>query len=138
MCGIAGMLRRSGERTPIHVDVTRMTVALAHRGPDASDIWTDENAGICFGHRRLSILDLSAAGAQPMHSDCGRFTVTFNGEIYNHLTIRSELEAAGAAPDWRGHSDTETLLYAVRYWGVKEALQRFNGMFAFAIWDARD
>ena len=138
MCGIAGMLRRGGERGPINVDVTRMTVALAHRGPDASDIWTNEDAGVCFGHRRLSILDLSAAGAQPMHSDCGRFTVTFNGEIYNHLTIRSELEAAGAAPNWRGHSDTETLLYAVRLWGIKEALQRLNGMFAFAIWDARD
>jgi asparagine synthase (glutamine-hydrolysing) len=73
-----------------------------------------------------------------MRSDCGRFSVTFNGEIYNHLTIRSELEAASAAPNWKGHSDTETLLYAIRYWGLKEALQRFNGMFAFAIWDARD
>ena len=139
MCGIAGLLRRGGdEGTTLRQTVIGMTAALAHRGPDAHDVWTDEAAGISLGHRRLSILDLTAAGAQPMRSDCGRFTVTFNGEIYNHLAIRSELEAAGAAPDWRGHSDTETLLYAVRYWGVKEALQRFNGMFAFAIWDARD
>lgn len=139
MCGIAGLLRRGGdEGTTLRQTVIGMTEALAHRGPDAGDVWTDAAAGISLGHRRLSILDLTAAGAQPMRSDCGRFTVTFNGEIYNHLVIRSELEAAGAAPDWRGHSDTETLLYAVRYWGVKEALQRFNGMFAFAIWDARD
>src|SRR6266481_2528059 len=139
MCGIAGLLRRGGdEGTTLRQTVIGMTAALAHRGPDAGDVWTDAAVGISLGHRRLSILDLTAAGAQPMRSDCGRFTVTFNGEIYNHLAIRSELEAAGAAPNWRGHSDTETLLYAVRYWGVKEALQRLNGMFALAIWDARD
>lgn len=115
-----------------------MNATLAHRGPDAGDVWTNTVAGISLGHRRLSILDLTAAGAQPMHSDCGRFTVTFNGEISNHLDIRSELEAAGAAPDWKGHSDTETLLYAVRSWGIEGALQRFNGMFAFGIWDAHD
>jgi asparagine synthase (glutamine-hydrolysing) len=139
MCGIAGILRRGGNhRAAIAECVARMTAALAHRGPDASDVWTDDIAGVALGHRRLSILDLSAAGAQPMRSDCGRFTVTFNGEIYNHLDIRSELEAAKAAPDWRGHSDTETLLYAIRHWGLKDALQRFNGMFAFAIWDARE
>jgi asparagine synthase (glutamine-hydrolysing) len=118
--------------------VAQMTATLAHRGPDAGDVWTDEIAGVSLGHRRLSILDLTAAGAQPMRSNCGRFTVTFNGEIYNHPAIRSELEAVGAAPDWNGHSDTETLLYAIRHWGIEAALQRFNGMFAFALWDARD
>ncbi len=138
MCGIAGILRTSDDQAAIEDCVSRMTATLAHRGPDASNIWADRVAGIVFGHRRLSVLDLTAAGAQPMHSDCGRFTVTFNGEIYNHLEIRSELEAAGKAPNWRGHSDTETLLYAVRCWGVEGALQRFNGMFAFAIWDSRD
>jgi asparagine synthase (glutamine-hydrolysing) len=138
MCGIAGILRRGGGQAPIRDNVARMTSALAHRGPDDDAIWTDADARICFGHRRLAIQDLSAAGAQPMHSDCGRFSVTYNGELYNHLAIRSELEAAGAAPNWRGHSDTETTLYAVRHWGIKEALQRLNGMFAFAIWDARD
>jgi asparagine synthase (glutamine-hydrolysing) len=86
----------------------------------------------------LSILDLSDAGAQPMRTDCGRLTVTFNGEIYNHLDIRSELEVNGAAPNWRGHSDTETLLYAVRQWSVTGALQRMVGMFAFALWDERE
>jgi asparagine synthase (glutamine-hydrolysing) len=138
MCGIAGILRRGGGQAPIYDNVARMTSALAHRGPDDSAIWTDADAGISLGQRRLAIQDLSAAGAQPMHSDCRRLSVTFNGEIYNHFTIRSELEAAGAAPNWRGHSDTETLLYAIRHWGIKEALQRLNGMFAFALWDARD
>jgi asparagine synthase (glutamine-hydrolysing) len=118
--------------------IRRMTDALVHRGPDASGIWTNAAAGVTFGHRRLSILDLSEAGAQPMRSDCGRFAVTFNGEIYNHLDIRAELEADGAAPSWRGHSDTETLLYAVRRWGMAEALQRFIGMFAFALWDEQE
>lgn len=139
MCGIAGIFKiGDNDRIPIGDCVAQMTATLAHRGPDATDVWTDEAAGISLGHRRLSVLDLTAAGAQPMRSDCGRFTVTFNGEIYNHLDIRSELEAAGAAPNWKGHSDTETLLYAVRLWGIEGALQRFNGMFAFAIWDARD
>jgi len=73
-----------------------------------------------------------------MQSDCGRLTITFNGEIYNHLDLRDELEKAGAAPNWKGHSDTETVLYAIRFWGIREALRRFNGMFALAIWDARD
>src|SRR5262249_34984465 len=113
-----------------------MTAALAHRGPDRAGIWTDPSGKIGFGHRRLSILDLSDAGAQPMQTECGRFTVTFNGEIYNHQDIRRELEQAGGAPHWNGSSDTETLLYAVRQWGIEQALRRFNGMFALAIWDA--
>ena len=83
-------------------------------------------------------LDLSDAGAQPMHSECGRLSVTFNGEIYNHLDIRAELESRGAAPNWRGHSDTETLLAAVLYWGAEKALQRFVGMYAFGLWDAKE
>jgi len=115
-----------------------MTEALAYRGPDAAGYWTYAPAGVAFGHRRLSVLDLSPAGSQPMHSDCGRFTVTFNGEIYNHLDIRSELEAIGAAPNWRGHSDTETLLCAIGQWGLEAALQRFSGMFALALWDERE
>jgi len=115
-----------------------MTAALAHRGPDASGLWTNPSAGIGFGHRRLSILDLSDAGAQPMQSECGRLSVTFNGEIYNHLDIRAELEGAGAAPNWRGHSDTETLLAAVLHWGAEKAQQRFVGMYAFGLWDAKE
>ena len=112
-----------------------MITTLQHRGPDAENVWTNDSAGIAFGHRRLAILDLTEAGAQPMRSECGRLTVTFNGEIYNHLDIRKELESIGSAPNWRGHSDTETLLYAIRQWGISDALNRFAGMFAFAIWD---
>jgi asparagine synthase (glutamine-hydrolysing) len=136
MCGIAGLLRAGGgDDSALAGYAKRMADALRHRGPDAGGVWTNAAAGVAFGHRRLSILDLSEAGAQPMRSECGRFTVTFNGEIYNHLEIRAELETCGAAPNWRGHSDTETLLYAVRQWGVAAALQRFIGMFAFALWD---
>jgi asparagine synthase (glutamine-hydrolysing) len=139
MCGIAGLLRPGGgDESMLTGYATRMADRLRHRGPDAGGVWTDAAAGVAFGHRRLSILDLSEAGAQPMRSECGRFTVTFNGEIYNHLDIRSELEASGSAPNWRGHSDTETLLYAVRHWGVTAALQRFIGMFAFALWDGKE
>src|SRR5690242_9157013 len=136
MCGIAGLFRPGGgDEETLGRCARQMSDALARRGPDASGIWTQPAAGIALGHRRLSILDLSEAGAQPMRSDCGRFAITFNGEIYNHLDIRSQLEADNAAPNWRGHSDTETLLYAVRHWGLAAALQRFSGMFALALWD---
>jgi asparagine synthase (glutamine-hydrolysing) len=136
MCGIAGLFRSGGgDDSALAGYAKRMADALRHRGPDADGVWTNAAAGVAFGHRRLSILDLSEAGAQPMRSECGRFSVTFNGEIYNHLEIRAELETCGAAPNWRGHSDTETLLYAVKQWGVAAALQRFIGMFAFALWD---
>ena len=137
MCGIAGILR-SASREATADCVSRMILALAHRGPDASGVWISPGAEVGLGHRRLSILDLSDAGAQPMHSECGRLSVTFNGEIYNHLDIRAELEAAGAAPNWRGHSDTETLLAAVLYWGAEKALQRFVGMYVFGLWDAKE
>ena len=139
MCGIAGLFRPGGgEESQLSAIASSMTDALAYRGPDASGYWTHASTGVAFGHRRLSVLDLSQAGSQPMHSDCGRFTVTFNGEIYNHLDIRSELESAGGAPNWRGHSDTETLLCAIRHWGFEAALRRFSGMFALALWDARE
>lgn len=139
MCGIAGLFRPGGgDDDALAGTVGRMANTLVHRGPDAGGIWTNAPAGLAFGHRRLSILDLSEAGAQPMRSECGRFAVTFNGEIYNHLEIRSELDASGTSPNWRGHSDTETLLYAIRQWGAASALQRFIGMFAFALWDEKE
>jgi asparagine synthase (glutamine-hydrolysing) len=139
MCGIAGLFRPGGgDESMLAGYARRMTDALAHRGPDADGVWTCGSVGIAFGHRRLSILDLSEAGSQPMLSTCGRFAVTFNGEIYNHLDIRKELDACGVSPNWRGHSDTETLLYAVRQWGISAALQRFIGMFAFALWDQQE
>ena len=136
MCGIAGLLRPGGgDFSALAGLAGAMTATLQHRGPDAENVWTHDRAGIAFGHRRLAILDLTEAGAQPMHSECGRFTVTFNGEIYNHLDIRKELEAVGGAPNWRGHSDTETLVYAIRQWGIPDAMNRFTGMFALAVWD---
>lgn len=112
-----------------------MTDALVHRGPDDAGIWLDDAAGVALGHRRLSIVDLSPAGHQPMPSEDGRQVLVFNGEIYNHHHLRSELEAAGHSTPWRGHSDTEVLLAAMSAWGIEEALRRANGMFALAVWD---
>src|SRR3569623_991575 len=108
MCGIAGILATGAVSKQ---SVTRMTRPIAHRGPDDSGCWIDTAAGIGLGHRRLAIVDLTVAGHQPMHSSDGRFVLTFNGESYNHETIRQELEGAGAVPEggWRGHSDTEVL-----------------------------
>ena len=112
-----------------------MTAALVHRGPDAGAVWAEE--GIALGHRRLSILDLSPAGEQPMHSACGRYVIAYNGEIYNHRDLRRDLYAAGAAPAWRGYSDTETLIAGISHWGLDETLRRVKGMFAIALWDRR-
>ena len=113
-----------------------MTAALWRRGPDAGGVFVDEEAGVALGHRRLAILDLSERGAQPMRSACGRYVLTFNGEIYNHLDLRRELESSGGA-EWRGSSDTETLLAGFAQWGVAPTLERTVGMFALALWDRR-
>jgi len=112
-----------------------MADAIAHRGPDDSGAWVDEQARLALGHRRLSILDLSPAGHQPMHSACAQYVIAFNGEIYNHLDLRRDLEADGMAPAWRGHADTETLLACFAAWGVEETLKATVGMFALALWD---
>jgi asparagine synthase (glutamine-hydrolysing) len=112
-----------------------MTSALAHRGPDDFGYWCQRDVGLALGQRRLSIVDLSPAGHQPMRSASGRYEIIFNGEIYNHRAVRSELEAAGLGAAWRGHSDTETLLAAIEAWGLQRALQRCVGMFALALWD---
>lgn len=112
-----------------------MTDAVAHRGPDDSGAWLDGEAGVALGHRRLSILDLSALGHQPMRSDDGRYQMVFNGEIYNFADLRRDLEAQGHT--FRGHSDTEVMLAAFVAWGIVPAVQRMAGMFAFALWDSR-
>lgn len=137
MCGIAGFvdLKASRPEESLAHAVNRMTQALAHRGPDDSGHWVGVEAGIALGHRRLSILDLTPTGHQPMRSACERYVIVFNGEIYNFQELRDELEGRGAASGWRGHSDTEVLLAAIAHFGVEAAVQRCTGMFAFALWD---
>lgn len=137
MCGLAGIYDPE-RKIHLSADVNCMIGALAHRGPDDAGIWTDELSGIAFGHRRLSILDLSPAGHQPIHSACGRFVLVFNGEIYNHLVLRADLDRLGKSPAWRGHADTETLLACFAAWGIEQTLQATVGMFAIAIWDKQE
>ena len=134
MCGLTGAIFTKPQETEGSLRlVEAMTNALAHRGPDADGHWTDGR--VVLGHRRLSIIDLSPSGAQPMHSACGRYVIAFNGEIYNHLELRASLETEAAVPNWKGHSDTETLLAAIATWGLPETLKRSSGMFAVALWD---
>ena len=132
MCRLAGALwrdRRTGDLTSIG---QAMAAQIRYRGPDDVGVWHDAEAGILLAHVRLAIVDLSPAGHQPMVSPCGRYLLVFNGEIYNHLALRSEM---GRETDWRGHSDTETLLAGFARWGVMATLERAAGMFAFALWD---
>lgn len=136
MCGLVGFTRSSG--IDAYKTAQKMCSAIAHRGPDSCGIWSEESAPIVLGHQRLAILDLSEAGHQPMESGCGRYVIAFNGEIYNHLKLRTQLQLENNAPAWRGHSDTETLLACFAAWGIKETLQATVGMFAIALWDQRE
>ncbi|MBV1915543.1 MAG: asparagine synthase (glutamine-hydrolyzing) [Pseudomonadales bacterium] len=135
MCGIVGYWDNHGANTAV---AEQMALRIQHRGPDGAGTWLNETGDLAMAHRRLAIIDLSPAGQQPMTSPCGRFTLVFNGEIYNHPDLRANLESEGGHFDWRGHSDTETLLAALRHWGVEKTLRRLNGMFAFALWDAQE
>jgi asparagine synthase (glutamine-hydrolysing) len=137
MCGVVGALAFSGSRfeiTPAYIE--RMRDTMAHRGPDGAGAWVAPGGRIGLGHRRLSIIDLSSAAAQPMSNDDGALWLSFNGEIYNHAEIRRELQAIGHHHWKTDHSDTEVLLRAFEEWGI-DCLERFRGMFAFALWDAK-
>ena len=138
MCGISGFFEISRHRgnDELKDTVLEMVNTLRHRGPDDGGAWTDAEAGIALGHRRLSILDLSPEGHQPMRSACGRYVISFNGEVYNFKALRNELEVLGYA--FRGHSDTEVMLACISEWGLLSAVRRFNGMFAFALWDRQE
>ncbi|HRJ12929.1 MAG TPA: asparagine synthase (glutamine-hydrolyzing), partial [Alphaproteobacteria bacterium] len=140
MCGIVGYLRfqhdwQDGQYQDL---IMHMSGCLAHRGPDSDGHWIDSKLGLAFGHRRLSIIDLSPAGHQPMISSDGQGVLILNGEIYNFAELRSELELIGATAQWRGHSDTEVLLTALRHFGIEKTLQKINGMYAFAYADLQE
>lgn len=140
MCGISGFLDLRCIHPPdkLRTIAVRMADTLRHRGPNDSGVWVDSAAGIALSMRRLAILDLSIAGHQPMQSASGRYIMVFNGEIYNFHDLRDELSNTPAAYPFRGHSDTEVMLAAFEQWGVERSVVRFNGMFAFAVWDRHE
>jgi asparagine synthase (glutamine-hydrolysing) len=140
MCGIAGLI---SDKKVDQAVLRRMTDRISHRGPDDEGAWIDQEAGVGLGHRRLSIIDLSPLGHQPMASNDGRWVICYNGEIYNHAEIRAELDEDSRGPrsngvPWRGHSDTETLVEAIAAWGLETALAKSVGMFALALWDRKE
>ena len=133
MCGIAGYYKFLSHSEADKSKFNKMIKALSHRGPDNHSSWFCQNHRLALGHTRLSIQDLSDAGNQPMTSRSQRYVITFNGEIYNHFEIRSQLQFPNSY--WRGTSDTETLLESVNFWGLNKAISKLEGMFAFAIFD---
>src|SRR4030042_632072 len=133
MCGIVGIYSFSGK--PIDENLlVNMRDSMIHRGPDGSGLWISEDRKVGFGHRRLSIIDLSEKAAQPMGNEDGSLWISFNGEIYNHAEIRLELERVGDHRWKTDHSDTEVILHAFEEWGI-QCLEKFRGMFAIALWD---
>jgi asparagine synthase (glutamine-hydrolysing) len=136
MCGIAGFLTCNFNSNSLD-DVQRMSDKLIHRGPDSSGSWSDPTAGVYLAHRRLSIVDISPTGHQPMFSQSGRYVFIFNGEVYNHVDLRKQLAAVSVDIKWKGSSDTETLLACFDQWGIENTLKKIVGMFAFAVWDKK-
>ena len=140
MCGVAGFWDR-GRRVDagdLAVTGARMAQCIAHRGPDDHDTWVDAEAGLVLAHRRLAIVDPGITGHQPASSPCGRYVMSYNGEAYNHLALRRRLDEEGSAPEWQGHSDTETLLACISAWGLEKTLGEVVGMFAIVLWDRRE
>jgi asparagine synthase (glutamine-hydrolysing) len=136
MCGFTGIITSRSVAGEIRFQVDEMARSLSHRGPDDSGIWVSGDAGVGLGFRRLAVLDISAEGHQPMLSTSARYVIVFNGEIYNFVELRSELRAHDHT--FRGHSDTEVMLAGFEQWGIEQAVSRFRGMFAFAVWDCRE
>ena len=126
MCGICGFVDITNRYDQLNRQriISEMTNTLIHRGPDDKGNWHNIERGVSLGHRRLSIVDLSAHGHQPMISNSGRYVIVFNGEIYNHLLLRKELQSSGANISWRGHSDTETFLACIDIWGIEKSVQK--------------
>ncbi len=138
MCGLVGVVYNNPHFKEHLADVANLMLApIEHRGPDSSGIWIDEKSGVAFGHRRLSIIDLSEHGSQPMKSSTDRFVITYNGEVYNFKELKKELNSLGYT-SWHGESDTEVILAAIEYWGLEKAISKFVGMFAFALWDKQE
>jgi len=139
MCGITGFISdKRANQSELSGIIQKMNECLTHRGPDAEGKWINERKGIALGHRRLSIIDLSEAGRQPMVSQNGRYVIVYNGEIYNYRDIKKSLKSKNVQLNFRGHSDTEIFLEATACWGLEEALKMANGMFALALWDKQE
>ena len=139
MCGIVGFVSKSLDKYESVEILNKIKKTISHRGPNDDGIWYDENINLYFGHQRLSILDLSMSGSQPMHSFSGRYVIIYNGEIYNHLKLRKDIEKEKSVNiNWNSTSDTETLLNYIEFFGLENCLKAIRGMFAFALWDKKD
>jgi asparagine synthase (glutamine-hydrolysing) len=137
MCGIAGIFSQKKQRNILSEIATKMALAVSYRGPDDSGVWVDNNENIALSHRRLSIIDISNNGHQPMKSGCERYVLVFNGEIYNYIQLRKELEEV-SFQRWKGNSDTEVLIQCISEWGLKATLKKCRGMFALGLWDHKE
>lgn len=136
MCGFCGFWDTKDKK--VNQDfLSLMSKELTHRGPDGHGIWIDEQVPFALAHRRLSILDLSSAGHQPMLSSCKRYILVYNGEIYNHLNLRKKIEERFGSQKWIGNSDTETLITSIMYYGIEKSLKYISGMFSIALWDIK-